>query len=295
MHRQDLVSPCNFNGEQNSGVVCVMQLKTSNRFATLQSVTIEDILLLLRIQHIFGNDPPKTFLVVGGSRELVRVFIAIKTALGTANFPYVLAGCRGGVGCIWACRLPLSVSSCASDVFAPPLAQQLMNGFDLSMLNTRALEVGLTCTSQWRVYCNSLPATRLNDEGSKSELRAVVVQEHKLWLNSLNLLPDSLLEQLPQQVLAAAGSGESLSCYSSMSAPTEPEESSISRNVVRQGENCLRFEAFSSNLACTERDRCASMTPWLELEGASPCCQEMSSSDSKRCATHRPKQDDGDP
>eukprot|EP00971_Amphidinium_carterae_P104286 2065317-Amphidinium_carterae.1 len=70
MRRQDLVLPCDFNGDSGSGVVCVTQSKTSNRFAKLQSIIIEDVLLLMHIQCTFGQDPPKRFLVGGGSQEL---------------------------------------------------------------------------------------------------------------------------------------------------------------------------------------------------------------------------------
>eukprot|EP00971_Amphidinium_carterae_P063719 1261243-Amphidinium_carterae.1 len=99
MRRQDLVLPCDLNGESSSGVVCITQSKTSHRFAKLQSVIVEDVLLLDHVQRVFGHDSPKQFLVGGGVHELVRSFLAIKTALGLTQTPYVLAGYRGGGAC----------------------------------------------------------------------------------------------------------------------------------------------------------------------------------------------------
>eukprot|EP00971_Amphidinium_carterae_P324911 6454921-Amphidinium_carterae.1 len=65
----------------------------------MQSVVIEDELLLQVLTVTFGSDPPARFLVHGGLRELVKVFLTIKARLGLASAPYVLAGLRGGGAC----------------------------------------------------------------------------------------------------------------------------------------------------------------------------------------------------
>eukprot|EP00971_Amphidinium_carterae_P258653 5133780-Amphidinium_carterae.1 len=65
----------------------------------MQSVIIEDDLLLQVMTRTFGQDPPARFLVHGGLRELVKVFLTIKARLGLSAAPYVLAGLRGGGAC----------------------------------------------------------------------------------------------------------------------------------------------------------------------------------------------------
>eukprot|EP00971_Amphidinium_carterae_P246903 4903637-Amphidinium_carterae.1 len=99
LRRQDLIFPSDIHGDQNSGVVCIQHSKTSTRFAQLQSVVVEDPLLLQLLFRTFGRDPPKRMLVHGGLRELVKTFIAIKGHLGLSAAPYVLAGYRGGGAC----------------------------------------------------------------------------------------------------------------------------------------------------------------------------------------------------
>eukprot|EP00971_Amphidinium_carterae_P091270 1806648-Amphidinium_carterae.1 len=96
MTGQDIVLPCDLNGDQFSGVVCITQSKTSTRFAKHQSVVIEDALLLSLAERVLGADSPRRFLVGGGVHESVRSFVSIKTALGLTQTPYVLAGYRGG-------------------------------------------------------------------------------------------------------------------------------------------------------------------------------------------------------
>eukprot|EP00971_Amphidinium_carterae_P235094 4665177-Amphidinium_carterae.1 len=86
MRRRDLILPDDIHGSPWTGVVAITQSKTSTRFAKLQSVVVEDELLLRLLWQTFGRDPPSRYLVHGGLRELVRIFwIRVKhlTELGT--------------------------------------------------------------------------------------------------------------------------------------------------------------------------------------------------------------------
>eukprot|EP00971_Amphidinium_carterae_P168569 3339852-Amphidinium_carterae.1 len=99
MRRQDLILPEDIHGSPWTGVVAITQSKTSTRFAKMQSVVVEDELLLQLMWQTFGRDPPSRFLVHGGLRELVKTFLTIKAHLGLSAAPYVLAGLRGGGAC----------------------------------------------------------------------------------------------------------------------------------------------------------------------------------------------------
>eukprot|EP00971_Amphidinium_carterae_P006172 121679-Amphidinium_carterae.1 len=99
MRRRDLILPDDLHGTPWTGVVAITQSKRSTRFPRMQSVVIEDELLLQVLTMTFGHDPPTRFLVHGGLRELLKVFLTVKACLGLAAAPYVLAGLRGGGAC----------------------------------------------------------------------------------------------------------------------------------------------------------------------------------------------------
>eukprot|EP00971_Amphidinium_carterae_P212410 4215315-Amphidinium_carterae.1 len=91
LRRCDLVLSHDVGGDECTGVVCIPHSKTSNRFAKLQSVIIDDVLLLRALAQQFSADAPHRYIIGGSMSLLVKTFLAIKDALGLKHTPYVLA------------------------------------------------------------------------------------------------------------------------------------------------------------------------------------------------------------
>eukprot|EP00971_Amphidinium_carterae_P352836 6492748-Amphidinium_carterae.2 len=94
--RRHLLLPCDLGGLSFSGSVSLPKTKTSNRGSKLQSVLIEDALVLNFLDGLLGGLPPVTLLVAGGLPVLSKRFDALKSVLGLQASPFTLASLRGG-------------------------------------------------------------------------------------------------------------------------------------------------------------------------------------------------------
>eukprot|EP00971_Amphidinium_carterae_P133606 2646129-Amphidinium_carterae.1 len=94
--RQHLILPNDLGGSPSSGVYCIPRSKTSNRTVLLQSVVIEDSLLLGLLQHVYRFDGPTTTLVKGGMSSLLLRWDLLKHALDIHHSPWGLSSLRGG-------------------------------------------------------------------------------------------------------------------------------------------------------------------------------------------------------
>eukprot|EP00971_Amphidinium_carterae_P118428 2346477-Amphidinium_carterae.1 len=94
--RQHLVLPCDLAGDMGSGVLCVPKSKTSDRASRLQSIVIEDTLVLRVALAAFGRDPPRVPLLAGGMRTFLTKFNQLKCALGLERSQFNPSSLRGG-------------------------------------------------------------------------------------------------------------------------------------------------------------------------------------------------------
>eukprot|EP00971_Amphidinium_carterae_P154135 3056926-Amphidinium_carterae.1 len=97
--RQHLVLPCDLAGDMGSGVsgvLCVPKSKTSDRASRLQSIVIEDALVLRMALAVFGPDPPRVPLLSGGMRAFLIKFNQLKCALGLECSQFNPSSLRGG-------------------------------------------------------------------------------------------------------------------------------------------------------------------------------------------------------
>eukprot|EP00971_Amphidinium_carterae_P330867 6464124-Amphidinium_carterae.1 len=91
-----LLLPDDVGGSLDSGSLALTKTKTSNRGSKLQSVIIEDGVVLHFVNRVFGDFPPKALLCAGGQVSLSLRFAALKRALGLEKSPFSLASLRGG-------------------------------------------------------------------------------------------------------------------------------------------------------------------------------------------------------
>eukprot|EP00971_Amphidinium_carterae_P011405 224588-Amphidinium_carterae.1 len=94
--RHHLVLPCDLGGDMSSGVLCIPHSKTSDRASRLQSVVIEDWLVLRIALAVFGKDHPRAPLVPGGMKAFLMKFQQLKTALGLETTAFNPSSLRGG-------------------------------------------------------------------------------------------------------------------------------------------------------------------------------------------------------
>eukprot|EP00971_Amphidinium_carterae_P185379 3680775-Amphidinium_carterae.1 len=94
--RRHLVLPCDLSGDMASGVLCIPRSKTSDRAIRLQSVVIEDMLILRMALAVYGKDGPRTPLVPGGMRNFMLKFQQWKQALDLQDSPFNPSSLRGG-------------------------------------------------------------------------------------------------------------------------------------------------------------------------------------------------------
>eukprot|EP00971_Amphidinium_carterae_P352636 6492684-Amphidinium_carterae.2 len=88
--RHHLVLPCDLSGDMSSGVLCIPRSKTSDRASRLQSVVIEDGLILRVALAVFGRDLPRVPLMQGGMRMFLVRFQQLKQALGLEHTAFNL-------------------------------------------------------------------------------------------------------------------------------------------------------------------------------------------------------------
>eukprot|EP00971_Amphidinium_carterae_P163532 3242595-Amphidinium_carterae.1 len=94
--RDHLLLPSDVGGSWNSGSLALPRTKTSNRGSKLQSVIIEDAVLLALVDDVFGPSPQKSLLCPGGLPLLSQRFMALKRALCLEASPFSVASLRGG-------------------------------------------------------------------------------------------------------------------------------------------------------------------------------------------------------
>eukprot|EP00971_Amphidinium_carterae_P246465 4895366-Amphidinium_carterae.1 len=94
--RQHIVLPSDLGGSPSSGVFCIPRSKTSNRTVLLQSVVIEDPIVLGLLQYVYRFDGPSTVLMKGGLSAFQVRWDLIKRALDIHASPWGLSSLRGG-------------------------------------------------------------------------------------------------------------------------------------------------------------------------------------------------------
>eukprot|EP00971_Amphidinium_carterae_P343102 6482674-Amphidinium_carterae.1 len=94
--RRHIILPQDLGGSPSSGVYCIPRSKTSNRTVLLQSVVIEDQLLLGLLQYVYRFDGPSTTLMKGGMPSFVLRWDLLKRALDIQHSPWGLSSLRGG-------------------------------------------------------------------------------------------------------------------------------------------------------------------------------------------------------
>eukprot|EP00971_Amphidinium_carterae_P346744 6488398-Amphidinium_carterae.3 len=96
IQRCHLLLPSDLGGLSFSGSLSLPKTKTSNRGSKLQSVLIEDELILEFVDNLLGAVAPNTLLVAGGLPLLSKRFDALKRVLSLSSSPFSLASLRGG-------------------------------------------------------------------------------------------------------------------------------------------------------------------------------------------------------
>ena len=96
IQRRHLCLSCDLGGSLFAGALAIPRSKTQNRTVHLQSVLIEDELVLALLNRVCAGDAPTQLLIPGGLHGLQRRFDLAKRALGISASSFNLGGLRGG-------------------------------------------------------------------------------------------------------------------------------------------------------------------------------------------------------